>query len=59
MSNGLWHEVSSELRVRVQSLEFRGEAASLLIYTAANKEKAECGRVTRLTDTAANGKREE
>ena len=41
------------------SLEFRGEAASLLIYTAANKEKAKCGRVTRLTDTAANGKREE
>jgi len=30
----------------------------LLIYTAAKREKAECGRVTRLPDTAAIGKRQ-
>ena len=28
----------------VQSSELRGEAALLLIYTAANRKKAECGR---------------
>jgi len=30
----------------------------LLIYTAANNEKAECGRTTRLNDTVANEKRQ-
>ena len=42
----------------VQSSELRGEEALFLIYTAANNEKSECGRVTRFPDTAAIGKRQ-
>ncbi|MBR6934998.1 MAG: hypothetical protein IKH41_05880, partial [Clostridia bacterium] len=34
------------------------KAAFLLIYTAAKGEKEECGRATRLVDTAANRKRQ-
>ena len=34
------------------------KAALLLIYTAANRGKAECGRTTFLTDTAAIEKRQ-
>ena len=44
--------------MRVKGSELRGEAASLLICTAANNEKAECGRATHLPDTAAIGKRQ-
>ena len=41
---------SSELRVK--SSASRGEEALLLIYTAANRKKEECGRTTHRTDTA-------
>ena len=44
-------------RLRVKSSELRGEAALLLICTAANMENEECGRATFLANTAAIEKR--
>ena len=44
--------------LRVQSSELRGEAALLLIYTAAKEKKAECGRTTFFANTAAIGERQ-
>ena len=53
MANGNVSEEPGRPEFRVKGSELRGEAASLLIYTAAKREKAECGRTTFLLDTAA------